>query len=335
MKRQGHLMEQMATFPNLYQAWCKARKGSRNSAACQAFAFHLESNLLLLKEALWSGTYRPAPYRHFVVQDPKRRLISVADFKDRVVHHAIVGMLEPIYELSFIFDSYATRKGKGTHAAIKRAQQFLRRSRFFLKADVDQYFASVNLAILMNLLARKVKDKQFLNLIELVLANGGHEGKGLPIGNLTSQFFANVYLNPLDHFIKQTLGFSEYIRYMDDFVLFSENRKTLLSAHHQVQSWLDRNLFLSLKNRGTYQGCRSQGLSFLGTIILPDRIRMNGENLRRMQQKIIQKENAWHAGKMDESQFLQSQNSHWAHLAQFDTLGLRKMMVNKDMGADR
>lgn len=150
----------------------------------------------------------------------------MAPFRDRVVHHALVGALEPIYERCFINDSYATRKGKGTHRAVRRAQAFMRKTQGYLKTDVEKYFDRIDHAILQGIIERKIKDRNLLKLIGLIIANsdrsrGLAKGKGLPIGNLTSHFLANVYLDPLDHFLKDGLGLRYYVRYMDDMVFFS------------------------------------------------------------------------------------------------------------------
>ncbi len=232
MKRHGHLMEQLCQYGHLYRSFKKAFKGSGHTRESQAFYFALENRLINLSEKLAAGTYYPGPYRYFYIHEPKKRKISVASFEDRVVHHAVVGLLEPIYEACFIYDSYATRKGKGTQAAVRRAQYFLRHKPWFFKADIKQYFAHIDHQILMTLIQRKVKDGAFLNLVERLISNGGIHGKGLPIGNLTSQFFANVYLNHLDYYVKQTLKSTAYVRYMDDFVLFYQDKLQFISSYY-------------------------------------------------------------------------------------------------------
>ena len=193
--------------------------------------------MLELQQELINGRYKPSAYRYFKIFDPKERIISVASFKDRVVHHALINILEPIYERCFIYDSYATRKEKGTHLAINRAQTFLKEDPWFLKTDIDKYFDSINQGILMALLNRKIKDHRLLEVAQAIIENGGVNGVGLPIGNLTSQFFANVYLNPFDHFVKQQLGV-KYVRYMDDFVLFSKNKEELKSHKKAIKDYL-------------------------------------------------------------------------------------------------
>jgi len=201
MKRKGYLFEKLCSFDNLRKSFKKAFKGSGKTKEACRFYFHLESELWKLENELKTGAYRPAKYRLFKIFDPKERTISVAPFRDRVVHHAAVQIIEPIFEPTFIFDSYATRKNKGTHKAIKKAGKLLKASFWYYKADISKYFDSVNHDILLELLQKKIKDSRLLNLLEIIIRNTGSI-KGLPIGNLTSQFFANVYLNPLDHFVK-------------------------------------------------------------------------------------------------------------------------------------
>lgn len=234
MKRQGHLWERLISFEGLLAAAEKACKGKRFRPPVAAFHFDLERHLWRLHQELADKTYRPGPYRTFFIHEPKRRQISAAPYRDRVVHHALTRVLEPIFERSFVHDSYACRKGKGTHAAVRRSQEFARRHRYVLKADIRKFFPSIDHAILKALLARKVKDPHVLWLAGLLIdGSNPQEGvcdwfagddlfapaqrcRGLPIGNQTSQFFANVYLDPLDHFVKERLEIEGYTRYVDD-----------------------------------------------------------------------------------------------------------------------
>ena len=216
MKRYGHLWEGMISFENLLRAAEKARRGKRFKPGAARFFFRLEPELLRLQEELANLTYRPGPYRTFTIYEGKPRQISAAPFRDRVVHHALTGILEPIFERSFIHDSYACRKGKGTHAAVNRCQHFARRHAYVLKADVRKYFPSIDHAILKELIARRIKDPSVLHLVSTIIDHSNPQPsviawfpgddlftpierrRGLPLGNQTSQFFANVYLDPLD-----------------------------------------------------------------------------------------------------------------------------------------
>jgi len=225
MKTYKNLYPQICSWDNVYRAWRKARKGKRGREPAATFEFDLEANLVRLQRDLREQTYRPSTYDSFYIHDPKRRLISAALFRDRVVHHALCNVTEPIFERRFIYDSYANRVGKGTHKALDRCQQFARRFRYVLPCDVRKFFPSIDHAILRQTLARVIADADVLWLIDRILASGAgvlrdeytmawfpdddlfaaNRPRGLPIGNLTSQFWANCYLDPFDHFVKREL----------------------------------------------------------------------------------------------------------------------------------
>ncbi|NCC36538.1 MAG: RNA-dependent DNA polymerase, partial [Chloroflexia bacterium] len=239
MKTYNHLLAQVASFDNLWHAFHRARRGKRSNGEVASFEYHLERNLLTLESELLTGTYQPGGYRHFYITEPKRRKISAAPFRDRVVHHALCAVIEPIFECRFIHHSYACRVGKGTHRALDAAQALARRYRYVLQGDIVQFFPSVDHQILRALLARRIADPQVMALIDLILATGaGHleseytmqwfpgddllnpleRPRGLPIGNLTSQFWGNVYLHELDTFVQQELRTGAYVRYADDWL---------------------------------------------------------------------------------------------------------------------
>ena len=327
MRRVGHLFDDFCSFPHLLKSYEKARKGSGHSREFHEFSFFLEQELIKLSEELNTQSYVPGPFRYFRIYDPKERTISVAPFRDRVVHHALVGILEPIFENCFIFDSYATRKGKGTHKAISRAQLFLQQTTWFFKADIDKFFDSVEIEILLGIIQRKIKDPRLLHTIQKILQNGSIKGKGLPIGNLTSQFFANVYLNPLDHFVKQLLGVKYYLRYMDDFVMFHSDKGKLKSYRKEVEMYLKDNLQLQLKYKACFLNQRMNGLSFLGTRIFPNLIRIHPQNLRRMKRRLLRRQLEYEKGVISEEKWLASFQSSWAHLSQMDTLSLRRNLL--------
>lgn len=290
MQRIHHLFETFCSFSNLYEAWRRAKRGTSTNLDKNNFCFNAETELLHLQEELIELRYRPQPYRYFQIHDPKTRTISVASFRDRVVHHALVGVLEPFYEKWFIYDSYATRKGKGTHKAIARAQSFLKHNPWFLKSDIDHFFDTIQHDTLLKLMSERITDPNLMIVAERIIRAGGREppGLGLPIGNLTSQFFANVYLDPFDHFIKEHLSRTTpipYLRYMDDFVLFS-TEKTLLSALGQAgYSFLNQKLGLQINARATFLNQATNGLSFLGRRIFKNSIRRHPVNLRRMKRR--------------------------------------------------
>ncbi|MFQ5422235.1 MAG: reverse transcriptase domain-containing protein, partial [Anaerolineae bacterium] len=212
MKTYRNLYPQICEWDNIYEAYRQARKGKRSRPPAATFELHQESNLIDLQRELEDKTYRPGAYHSFYIHEPKRRLISAAPFRDRVVHHALCNVIEPIFERSFIYDSYANRVGKGTHRALDRAQTYARQYRYLLQCDLRQFFPSIDHAILRDTLARKIADPDVMWLIDRILASGVgvlaeqydmqwfkgdnlfavHRPRGLPIGNLTSQFWANV-----------------------------------------------------------------------------------------------------------------------------------------------
>jgi RNA-directed DNA polymerase len=332
MKRTGCLFDQICSFANLYEAYRKAIRGSGKTEDACRFSFYLEKELLQLKRELECGDYRPAPYRYFKIFDPKERTISVAPFLDRVVHHALVRVIEPVFERAFIFDSYATRKGKGSHAAVERAQEFLKKYPWYLKLDVQKYFDGIDHEILMELISRKIKDRKVLELARQVIANsdrsrGLEKGKGLPIGNLTSQFFANVYLDPLDHFIKDKLGIKGYIRYMDDLVIFSESKDELKRIFQKVKTKLSEGLQLRLKDKATFLNSRLHGLPFLGFRVFPKMIRIRTENVRRFKKGFAARICAFRNGRISEGEFAARAQSMFAWLAFADSYQVRKEIL--------
>lgn len=296
-------------WENLLLAYRKAAKGKRGHADVAEFEYRLEENLLQLQRELQEQTYEPGKYHSFYIRDPKKRLISAAPFRDRVVHHALCNLIEPIFEKSFIFDSYANRVGKGTHKAIDRAQQFARRYKFVLTCDIRQYFPSIDHEILKSILYRKLQfaapDKtpycklQFappdnlkivvLPLIQKILQSGAgvlqeeynmvyftgddlfaiHRPRGLPIGNLTSQFWANCYLDPFDHFVKRNLRCKGYVRYVDDFLLFSNDKAELNEWRGKIIAELAK-LRLTLHEDKCQPRPVTEGIPFLGFVVFPE-----------------------------------------------------------------
>ncbi len=330
MKRVGNLYSRLISFENLYLAFKKAFKGSNKSKESLHFHFHLEKEIIQLIDELETKTYCPSPFYYFKIFDPKEREIAVAPFRDRVVHHAIVNVLEPIYEKRFIYDSYATRKGKGTHKAILRAQHFLRRNQWFLKGDIKKYFYNVDNDILLYIIQRKIKDRDLLWLLEKIIRHGGKDNKGIPIGNLTSQFLANVYLDLFDYFIKQQLRIKYYIRYMDDFVIFSQDKIYLKELRQVIEQYLRENLRLELKEKSVIINQRNHGLGFLGARIYPKIIRIRAENLKRSLKKYHLRIHQYKNGVLQESDLQKSFSSILGYLSFFDSYELRKLIFRAD-----
>jgi retron-type reverse transcriptase len=262
------IYEQICSFKNLYLSYKKARKGKTKKDYVKEFEKNLATNLFHLQKELIEQTYFPKPLVSFILRDPKTRKISKSAFRDRVVHHALVRIIEPIFDKSFIYDSCANRIGKGNLFALKRFDEFKRKvtknlhsEAFCFKADIKHYFQEVNYPILLNLIKRKINDEKVIWLIERIL---GKNKKGIPLGNLTSQFFANVYLNELDYFVKQILKAKYYVRYVDDFVILHENKEQLQIWKAQINTFLMDKLKLELHNEKSKVISLSKGVDFVG-----------------------------------------------------------------------
>ncbi|MBF0421249.1 MAG: group II intron reverse transcriptase domain-containing protein [Magnetococcales bacterium] len=335
MQRTGYLFDRIVAFSNLWRAAHKAWRGKKDKTRIANFYFNLERELLFLQEELVTGTYQPRSYHVFEVTDPKRREIAAADFRDRLVHHAIINVLDPVFERRLIFDTYACRVGKGTHAAVQKVQAFSRRWPFFLKCDIRKYFHSINHTVLKALLVRIIKDKRVLDLLECIITHPVPDhppGKGIPIGNLTSQHFANLYLGEMDHFVKETLRVEGYLRYMDDFLFFGQTKSILHGIHFEIMQFLHEHLFLMLKGRVTLLAPVSDGIPFLGFRIFPSTIRIPQKGLARFRRKLHAKESEFHQGKIDETLLSRSVGSMIGHMAHADTLAVRQQMFTAVVG---
>jgi RNA-directed DNA polymerase len=263
MKRVGHLFEQAFTPDALYQAWVDASAGKRGKRATLEFGRNLSGNLATLHKALHDGTYTPKPYKEFKVYEPKERTIFAPAFCDLVVQHAIYKLAYPIFNRTFIDQSFACRKGKGTHAAADYAQAAMRSSTadsYILQLDIRKFFYSIDRAVLRTQIERQIKDKRFVGVMMQFAEYG--QPVGIPIGNLLSQTYALIYMNPLDHFIKRDLGAKRYCRYVDDFVIFGWPRERCVEALAQIEAFVARELNLSLSRHSLHK-CK-RGLNFVG-----------------------------------------------------------------------
>jgi len=263
VKRIGYLFEQAFTLDALYQAWADASRGKRGKRATLEFARNLGSNIESLHQELHAGIYKPQQYTQFMVYEPKPRTIYAPAFRDLVVQHAIYRLIYPIFNRTFIDQSYACRKGKGTHAAADYAQKALRASApnsYLLQMDIKRFFYSIDRAVLRTQIERQIKDKRFVDVM-MQFADYG-QPVGIPIGNLLSQTYALIYLNPLDHFIKRNLGARRYCRYVDDFVIFGWTRERCLAALSSIVAFLRDTLNLGLSRYSLHKVKR--GLNFVG-----------------------------------------------------------------------
>ena len=297
MKRHGKLFEEIVSWPNLVAAAKKARRGKRNRHDIQRFDFDLERNLVHLQHELTCRCYIPGDFNSFEIWEPKNRVISAAPYRDRVVHHAVCSVIEPIFDRSFVYESFACRKDKGTHAAVETAKRYAKTHRYALQCDVKKFFPNIDHDILLQLLEKKLKDQDAIDLLRKIIQKpfpkqGSPEffagddlfshsirNCGLPIGNQTSQLFGNIMLNPLDHFVKRSLRFRAYVRYADDFVLFHNSSTELLRARDSIQDFL-AELRLRLNAKKSVVFAVKTGLRFLGFRIFPDHIRLDKSNVK-------------------------------------------------------
>jgi RNA-directed DNA polymerase len=346
MKTYKNIFPRICSYHNLYYAWREAARGKRKSPEVAAFEYALIENLIQLEQELGEGHYRPSPYRHFRITYPKPRRVSAALFRDRVVHHALVRQIEPIFEARFIHDSYACRVGRGTHAALDRCQEFTRRYRYVLQCDVVQFFPAVDHAILRDILFRYIADERTRWLINLILDSGAGvlrdeydvvyfpgddllaalRPRGLPIGNLTSQFWANCYLNELDQFIKRELKCRAYLRYVDDSLLFSDSKRQLWAWKGAIVEFLPR-LRLTLHERSSTVYPGTSGIPFLGFVTYPSHRLLKRRNgiafARRFRHQLEQVA----AGELGYADVEASVRGWVAHAAHGDTYGLRRALI--------
>ncbi|MBI5302837.1 MAG: group II intron reverse transcriptase domain-containing protein [Chloroflexi bacterium] len=346
MKTYKHLYPRICAFQNLYTAYRDARRGKRAKRQVYQFEFNAEAELLRLQDELRAQTYQPGAYTSFRLGDAKRRLVSAAPFRDRVVHHALCNLIEPILERKFIDDSYANRKEKGTHRAIDRAQYFAQRHPYVLQADIVQCFPSIDHAILRGILARTIADAPTLWLIDQILASGAdvHRAqyrmqwfpgddlfapsrpRGLPIGNLTSQFWANVYLNELDQFVKRELKCAAYVRYVDDFVLFADDKTRLWEWKARLVEFLQA-LRLVVHPGKTLVRRVADGIPFLGWRIFPTHRRLKRDNVRAFMRRFRAQTIAYARGELSLENWTTRTQSWVAHAAHGDTYRLRKKIL--------
>ena len=300
----GETMKDIFSFGSIYRYYLKCRRNKRNTINALRFEINAGENILRLEKELKNRTYHLSCSVLFFCKKPKLREIFAADFRDRVVHHILVGYLEPIFEKIFIYDSYACRKGKGTHRAVMRAQSFIRKvskngkiRAYYLQLDIKSFFINIDKDILFSLIKKRTNNEDVLWLAEKIIFHdctksyilkdkkklfkelpqgkslfGKENKKGVPIGNLTSQFFANVYLNELDQFVKHTLRCRYYIRYADDFVLLDSSRERLISWMEEIGKFLQERLRLDINPNKTKLQPVSNGIDFLGYIVKRDYI---------------------------------------------------------------
>jgi retron-type reverse transcriptase len=283
----NHNYEDLISIENLLLAWQEFIKGKRNKKDVQIFQFSLMDNIIQLHNDLKNKTYKHGGYKQFKINDPKPRTIHKATVRDRLLHHAVYRTLYPFYDKTFIVDSFSCRDGKGTHKAINRFKEFSNivsknntKTCWILKCDIRKFFASVDQNILISILEERITDKDIINLLKEIITS--FKLNGLPLGNLTSQLFANVYLNELDQLVKHKLKAKYYVRYADDFCFLSQDKKQLESLIPEINIFLETKLKLQLHPDKVFIKTLSSGVDFLGWVNFTDHRVLRTKTKKRM-----------------------------------------------------
>ena len=330
-KTYRHLYDDICAFENLHLAYLKARRDKRYRPKVLEFSAHLEEELLRLQSELMMGAYRTGEYRRFMVYEPKARQIAALPFRDRVEQHALCNVIEPIFDVRFIHDSYACRKGKGTHAGADRVTEFLRRAQrefsevWVLKGDVAKYFPSVKHDTLLSIIGRTIRCGKTLGLIRDVVGSWhtmGEPGRGIPIGNLTSQLFANIYLNEFDQFVKHQLRQRLFVRYMDDFLVIGSNKRELHRIRQDIADFLSNVLSLRLNSK-TQVYPAAQGIDFLGYRMWATHRLLRKSSVKRMRRKLKAFAEGYADGSRTFEEINASVQSWLGHAGHADTYRLR------------
>lgn len=337
MKVFHDLYSQTISIENLLQAWEEFKKGKRKKKGVGEFELYLEDNLFLLHTTLQNKTYKHGEYSGFFITDPKLRHIHKAEVIDRVVHHTLFKTLNEIFDSTFISDSYSCRKGYGTHKGFKKLVKYARKvsknytvNCWALKSDIKKFFVSVDHKILFEIISRKIKDEELLWLIEEIIESYyGELGKGIPIGNLTSQLFANIYLNELDRFVKHTLKVKYYLRYADDFVILSKDKDGLEFYLKEIESFLGAYLSLQLHPKKTVFRKLTWGIDFVGYVALSHYQVVRTKTKRRIERKIDINLEKYDRGNISGETFRQSLASYLGVLKHAHSYKFKKKIRDK------
>ena len=341
--RYRHLWREVVSLDNLYLAFQRAAKGKRGKPAASTFERRLDENIYQLREELQNGSYCHGPYDSFHIHDPKIRLISAAPFRDRVAHHALCNVIEPLFERQFIYDTYANRVGKGNHKALDRCTQFLRRFEYVLPLDAQKFFPSIDHQILEGILSRTIGDEKVMALFREIIASGrvlldneyemvyfpgddllaATRGRGLPIGNLTSQFWANVYLSGLDHFAKRELKCRGYIRFVDDVLMFSDSKRDLHALRTAVIDHL-AGLRLTIHEQCAQPRPCTTGVPYLGFQVFRDHRRLKRPKVLHARRRLKMLAARYAAGEIEREALEASLRGWINHASTGDTWGLRR-----------
>jgi retron-type reverse transcriptase len=343
MKRYGNLWETIVSWENFVRAAKKAHRGKKGRLDVQRFNFKQEYELLELRHELINGSYQCGIFVTHWIREPKPRLISAAPYRDRVVHHALMNVLEPILNRHFHPDSYACRGGKGSHAAADRLQSLMRCYRYALKCDLRKFFPSIDHQIIKQTFRRLIKDKKTLALMDMIVDSSNQQEpvlqwfagddlfapverrKGLPIGNLTSQWFANWMLSDFDHYMTSVLGLGGYVRYCDDFIILHNDRKRLREAIGQIRAYLQSKR-LSLHPAKVHIRPVAAGVTFVGYRIWPTHRLLRKQNVRRFNRRLVWMKRGYACGMLDPKDIKQRLASWIGYACHADTKRLIRRM---------
>ena len=332
------LYSRICSYDNLLSAFKKARKGKTTKIYVLEFEKELKNNLLQLRIELLFHAYKPKPLQSFIIHDPKTRKISRSAFRDRIIHHALCNVIAPVFEKEFIYDSFANRIGKGAFKAIERFNLFQRivsknysQTVFVLKADIKKYFDNINHEILLSIIKKRISDEKVILLIKRILINYSvqEEGEGMPLGNLTSQFFANVFLNELDQFVKHNLRAKYYIRYVDDFVILEGHPRILSQYMDKISLFLKNNLALELHPDKSRIIPAREGVEFLGMRIFPHHKLLKRMNLGKFYRKLNLFYIDYDKGNTNYDLIYNSLEGWYAYAGNANTYKLRKRIMEK------
>lgn len=338
MKIYTSIFDKMVSAEELFKAWYEFKKGKTKRKDVQEFGRYLERNIFRLKRDLTSEKYQHAPYQSFFIHDPKLRHIRKACVRDRIVHQILYSTLKDIYEPRFIPDVYSSRVGKGTHKAVEalramtwKVSKNLTRPCWGLKCDIRKFYDSVDHEILLNLLSRSIKDERAFRLLKNVIESfhiEGTTGKGTPIGNLTSQIFTNIYLNELDQFVKQKLRVKYYLRFADDMMFLSHNKKEVADLIPEIKSFLAEHLKLELHPNKIILRPLNQGIDFLGYVALSQHRTLRTTTKKRMYRKLSTRFSEFQGDGATSESFNQSLQSYLGILSHADTHEMSEDLKN-------
>jgi len=348
MKIYKSLFDEITSTENLFLAWDKFKNGKRNKKDVRLFEWNLEENMFRLHRELKDKTYKHGPYHSFNIKDPKPRNIHKAQAKDRILHHAIFRILNPLFEPGFISASFSCREGYGTHKGVQYLQNALRMatqngrvSCFALKCDIKKFFDTIDHDILLAILKKRIKDENTIWLLKQIISSFSSNysllgiEKGVPIGNLTSQLFANIYMNELDIFIKQKLKVKYYLRYTDDFIILSKNKEYLKNIIPQIVSFLQDELRLKIHEEKTTIQKTSQGVDFLGYVVFNKYKLVRTKTKRRMTKKFNLKINEYHQGIVSKTSLSQSLQSYLGFFSHGESFAIEENFKKKYLLLDK